>query len=79
MSLPPAGPRAAGGRQWESAPVPAHESRTNAQRLADAGDLHQLQMRRAARTVTNAVADPADREELLACLGLLDVQGPVAG
>lgn len=52
-------------------PAPDHQ-----QRLADAVDLHQVQMRRAAATVRAHVTEPGAREELLECLGLSDVAQP---
>ena len=49
------------------------EMTTNAQKLEDIAEHHRREMRQAARTVHSSVADPAARQELLACLGLLDV------
>lgn len=48
----------------------------NDQKLAAAAEVQQLQMWRAAQTVRACVPDEADRDELLACLGLLDVVTP---
>lgn len=59
--------------------MPPQDLRTSAQRLTDSGELRRVEMWRAARTVTNAEPDPVARRELLACLGLLDLQGPHTG
>lgn len=55
--------------------MPLEEARTNADKLADNAEHHRIEMLRAARTVRISVSDPAAQEELLECLGLLDLQG----
>jgi hypothetical protein len=52
------------------------EVRSNGQRLVDEAAFQQRQMWRAAETVRRRTPDAAEREELLACLGLTDVQPP---
>ncbi|MCW2666341.1 MAG: hypothetical protein JWN57_1303 [Frankiales bacterium] len=54
-------------------PLPA---RSNEQRLADAADSRDVEMWRAAQTVRGRVQDENGRQELLACLGLLDAARP---
>lgn len=49
---------------------------TNDQKLADAAQAQQLQMWMAAQTVRARVAEEDGREELLECLGLVDVVQP---
>lgn len=51
-------------------------AQSNAQRLADAADSRDLEMWRAAETVRGRVPEESGREEVLACLGLLDVERP---
>ena len=50
--------------------------RNHTQKLADATASHELEMRRAARTVRARVPESAARQELLECLGLLDATRP---
>ena len=50
--------------------------RSNDEKLADAAQSHHLEMWRAAQTVRSRVTDAAGRDELLGCLGLLDVDRP---
>jgi hypothetical protein len=52
--------------------MPTTDVRTNSQKLADADLFHDLEKRRAARTVAIRVTDPAARDELLECLGLVE-------
>jgi hypothetical protein len=52
------------------------EVRSNGQRLVDEAAFQQKQMWRAAETVRRRTPDATEREELLACLGLTDVQPP---
>lgn len=59
----------------ESDAMPLEVARTNADKLADNAEHHRTEMLRAARTVRISVSDPAAQEELLECLGLLDLQG----
>lgn len=49
------------------------DTRTSAQRLDDANELHSLQMRQAALAVRRRVSDPVACDELLECLGLQEV------
>ena len=51
--------------------MPLLDVRNNDQKLADAAAFHEQQMCRAARTVEIRVTDPAARQELLECLGLV--------
>lgn len=53
--------------------MPLQELRTNDQKLADSIEHHRIEMVMAARTVTCRVADPGERQELLECLGLTDL------
>lgn len=53
--------------------MPLQELRTNAQKLADSAEHHRMEAVLATRTVTCCVADPAERQELLECLGLIDL------
>lgn len=50
--------------------------RSNDEKLADAAESHHVEMWRAAETVRSRVQDDAGRDELLGCLGLLDVPRP---
>jgi hypothetical protein len=55
--------------------MPLQELRSNAQKLADSAEHHRVERRRAAHTVTCCVADPGEQQELLECLGLIDLDG----
>ena len=49
------------------------EAMTNAQKLENSAEHHRWEMQQAVRTVHSSLPDPAARQEVLACLGLLDV------
>lgn len=54
-----------------------HDVRTNSERLSDAAQDQQVQMWRAAQTVCARTPEGTGRDELLACLGLSDVERPL--
>lgn len=62
------------GRSVRQFAMPSQDLRTNAQKMTDTAEHHRVEMWRAARTVRFNVPDPAARQEVLACLGLLDLQ-----
>ena len=57
--------------------MPLTDLRDNSQKLADAAVHQQTQMWRAAQTVIACVPEQEERLEVLACLGLSDVDRPV--
>ena len=61
----------------EYLPMTQLDLRSNDEKLADAAATHHVEMWRAAETVRARVSDDAGRQELLGCLGLLDVARPV--
>lgn len=56
--------------------MPPLDLRNNDQKLADRADAQSVEMWRAARTVCERVTEPAARDELLECLGLLGLTRP---
>ena len=52
------------------------DARTQTEKIADAAEMNQLQMWRAAQVVRAQVSDPAECDEMLACLGLSDLVRP---
>lgn len=58
--------------------MPLPDVRTNHQRLSDAAQDQHVQMWRAAQAVRARTPEGTGREELLDCLGLSDVQRPLA-
>ena len=56
--------------------MPLTDLRDNSQKLADAAVHQQMQMWRAAQTVIACVPEQEERLEVLACLGLTDVDRP---
>ncbi len=52
------------------------DARTQTEKIADAAELNHLQMWRAAQVVRAQVPDQAECDEMLACLGLLDLARP---
>ncbi len=59
--------------------MPPPDVRNQSQKLADATASHELEMRRAARTVRACVPESAAQQELLECLGLVGSGGPTTG
>ncbi|HVM28744.1 MAG TPA: hypothetical protein VM433_13875 [Mycobacteriales bacterium] len=56
--------------------MPDTAERTNVQRLADAAASEQMQRWLAAQTVRTRMPAGPEQDELLACLGLADVERP---
>ena len=52
------------------------DARTQTEKIADAAEMNQIQMWRAAQVVRAQVPDQAECDEMLACLGLADLVRP---